>query len=50
MTASDRLLLSLAPPFGSWAVRLLAGTLRLTREEEHARPFWERRAPVIYAI
>ncbi len=50
MTASDRLLLSLAPPFGSWAARLLAATLRLTREEEHARPFWERRAPVIYAI
>jgi len=50
MTVSDRLLLALAPPFGSWAVRLLAATLRLAREEGHARPFWERRAPVIYAI
>ena len=50
MTGSDRLLLALAPPLGSWAVRLLAATLRLAREEEHARPFWGRRAPVIYAI
>ena len=36
MTVSDRLLLSLAPPLGSWAMRLLAATLRLTREEEDA--------------
>lgn len=50
MTAYDRLLLALAAPLGSWAARALAATLRLTREEEHARPFWERRAPVIYAI
>lgn len=50
MTAYDRLLLGLAPPLGYWAVRGLAATLRLRREEDHARPFWERRAPVIYAI
>lgn len=50
MTAYDRLLLGLAPPLVSWAVRLLAGTLRLRLEEEQARPFWERRAPLIYAI
>lgn len=50
MTAYDRLLLGLAPPLGSWAVRLLAATLRIEREEDPARPFWERRAPVIYAI
>lgn len=50
MKASDRVLVGLAPPVGSWAARLLASTLRLTRDEEHARPFWERRVPVIYAI
>ena len=50
MMAYDRLLLALGPPLGSWAVRLLAATLRLTLEEDHARPFWERRAPLIYAI
>ncbi len=50
MTTSDRLLLSLAPPLAHRAVKLLAATLRLARDEEHARPLWERRAPLIYAI
>lgn len=50
MTAYDRLLVVWAPALGSWAVRLLAATLRIRREEESARPFWARRAPVIYAI
>lgn len=50
MRTYDRLLLALGPPLGSWAVRLLAATLRLTLEEDHARPFWERGAPLIYAI
>lgn len=51
MTALDRLLLDLAPPLGHWAVRLLAATLRLrVVGEEHAHPFWERGAPLIYAV
>lgn len=50
MRIPDRLLLALAPSLGHWAVRLLAATLALRRDEKHARPFWEQRAPVIYAV
>lgn len=51
LTLYDRLLLDCAPPLGHWAVRRLALTLRLrTVGEHHVRDFWERGAPVIYAI
>jgi lysophospholipid acyltransferase (LPLAT)-like uncharacterized protein len=51
MTLPEWFLLHCAPPAASWAVRLLAVTLRLrVVDERHAQPFWERRAPVIYAI
>ncbi len=51
MRLADRVLLGCAPPLGHWAVRLLALTLRLKIVDEHlAHPFWERGAPVIYAV
>ena len=51
MTLADRALLALAPAAAHWAVRGLAATLRITEVgTEHAASFWERRAPLIYAI
>ena len=51
MSLYERVLLGCAPPLGQWAVRLLALTLRLRMvDEHHARTFWERGAPLIYAI
>ncbi|MBI4610689.1 MAG: lysophospholipid acyltransferase family protein [Candidatus Rokubacteria bacterium] len=51
MTFADRLLLALAPRTAHWAVRALAATLTITEVgAEHVAPFWERRAPLIYAI
>ncbi|MBI4589030.1 MAG: lysophospholipid acyltransferase family protein [Candidatus Rokubacteria bacterium] len=51
MKPYEWLLLHCAPPLGYWAVRTLARTLRLrVVDEEYARPFWERRAPLIYTV
>lgn len=51
MTLADRVLIALAPGTGHWAVRVLAATLRITEVgTEHVAPFWERGAPLIYAI
>lgn len=38
----------LAPAAGSWALRLLAATLRLRREEKTVEPLWAAGAPAIY--
>lgn len=40
----------LAPGVGSWALRLLAATLRLRREEKTVEPLWASGAPVIYVV
>lgn len=51
MTLSDRVLVACAPTLGHWAVRLLSLTLRLRIvDEHHARPFWDRGLPLIYAV
>lgn len=44
-----RLVLALGPVLGAWAVRILAFTLRIRREEGTVRPLWESRTPTIYA-
>lgn len=44
-----RFTLAVVPVVGAWAVRLLALTLRIRREEATARPLWESRTPTIYA-
>jgi lysophospholipid acyltransferase (LPLAT)-like uncharacterized protein len=38
----------MAPAAGSWAIRLLATTLRLRREEKTVEPLWAAGVPVIY--
>jgi hypothetical protein len=40
----------LAPAAGSWALRLLAATLRLRREEKTVEPLWAAGTPVIYVV
>lgn len=40
----------LAPAAGSWALRLLAATLRLRREEKTVEPLWAAGAPSIYVV
>ena len=40
----------LAPAAGSWALRLLAATLRLRREEKAVEPLLAAGAPVIYVV
>jgi lysophospholipid acyltransferase (LPLAT)-like uncharacterized protein len=40
----------LAPAAGSWALRLLAATLRLRREEKTVEPLWAADAPAIYVV
>ena len=40
----------LAPAVGSWALRLLAATLRLRREEKTVEPLWAAGTPVIYVV
>lgn len=51
MTLWDRALLSFAPRLGHRAVGLLARTLKLQIvDAHHVSPFWERRAPVVYAV
>ncbi len=43
-----RLLLALGPALGAWAVRVLALTLRIRREEGAVRPLWQSHTPTIY--
>ena len=40
----------LAPAAGAWALRLLAATLRLRREEKTVEPLWAAGAPAIYVV
>jgi lysophospholipid acyltransferase (LPLAT)-like uncharacterized protein len=40
----------LAPAVGSWALRLLAATLRLRREEKTVEPLWATGVPAIYVV
>jgi hypothetical protein len=40
----------LAPAAGSWALRLLAATLRLRHEEKTVEPLWAAGAPAIYVV
>jgi len=40
----------LTPAAGSWALRLLAATLRLRREENTVEPLWAAGAPAIYVV
>jgi lysophospholipid acyltransferase (LPLAT)-like uncharacterized protein len=40
----------LASAAGSWALRLLAATLHLRREEKSVEPLWVAGAPVIYVV
>ena len=41
---------ALWPAAGSWALRLLAVTLRFRREEKAVEPLWTAAAPVIYVV
>jgi lysophospholipid acyltransferase (LPLAT)-like uncharacterized protein len=47
---ATRLGRKLAPAAGSWALRLLAATLRLRREEKSVEPLWAVGAPAIYVV
>lgn len=44
------LALTVGPPLGAAALRALAFTLRVRREEAAVAPLWAARAPVIYAV
>ena len=44
------LALAAGPVLGAIALRLLAGTLRVRREEAAVAPLWAARAPLIYAM
>ena len=44
------LALAVGPPLGAVALRALALTLRVRREEATVAPLWAARAPVIYAV
>jgi lysophospholipid acyltransferase (LPLAT)-like uncharacterized protein len=44
------LALAAGPVLGAIAVRALAGTLHIRREEAAVAPLWAARAPVIYAV
>jgi lysophospholipid acyltransferase (LPLAT)-like uncharacterized protein len=41
---------TLAPAAGAWALRVLAATLRLRREERTVEPLWATGAPAIYVV
>jgi hypothetical protein len=45
----DALLLGAGPPLGATGLRILARTLRVTRDERAVRPLWDAEAPLIYA-
>jgi len=44
------LALAAGPVLGAIALRMLAGTLRVRREEAAVAPLWAARAPLIYAL
>lgn len=44
------LAVAVGPVLGAIALRLLAGTLRVRREETAVAPLWAARAPLIYAM
>jgi len=50
MKVPARLALAVGPALGAVALRALARTLRLRREETAVAPLWAARAPVIYAV
>jgi hypothetical protein len=50
MKISAALALTVGPPLGAVALRALAFTLRVRREEGAVAPLWAARAPVIYAV
>ena len=47
---ANRLGRKLAPAAGSWALRFLAATLRLRREERAVEALWAAGAPAIYVV
>ena len=49
MRVPDALLLGAAPPLGAAGLRVLARTLRVTRDERTVRALWDAGAPLIYA-
>lgn len=50
MKIPTRLALAVAPSLGAIALRVLARTLRMRREEAAVAPLWAARAPIIYAV
>ncbi len=50
MKVPARLALAVGPALGAVALRALARTLRIRREEATVAPLWAARAPVIYAV
>ena len=50
MKIPARLALAAGPVLGAIALRLLAGTLRVRREEAAVATLWAARAPLIYAL
>jgi lysophospholipid acyltransferase (LPLAT)-like uncharacterized protein len=50
MKVPGPLALAAGPALGAIAVRLLAATLRVRREEAKIAPLWAARAPLIYAM
>jgi len=45
-----KLVTALAPSVGSWALRLLGGTVRVRREEGTVAALWAAGTPVIYVV
>lgn len=47
---ANALVTALAPSLGAWALRLLARTLRIRREERAVAPLWASHTPAIYVV
>lgn len=47
---ANALVTALAPSLGAWALRLLARTMRIRREERAVAPLWASHTPAIYAV
>jgi len=47
---ANALVAALAPSLGAWALRLLARTLRIRREERAVEPLWASHTPAIYVV
>ena len=47
---ASALVTALAPSLGAWALRLLARTLRIRREERAVEPLWASHTPAIYVV